>query len=148
MLKRVRLIIAATLCSGMVFAQTGLKIHVIDKKTQAPVSFAAVGVEKNGVVIISAQADIDGYAELKPLDPDKYDVRVEEIGYHTALQSGLQVSQDVLSRYTIEMSSEMDTSIHQVTIFRRVKTPIISVNTQSGGTADSTDIHNLSLIHI
>src|ERR1700722_5374578 len=79
-------------------AQTGLRITVTDKTTEQPISFANVGVLKNGVVIASGAADIDGVAEIKPLDPDKYDVKVEFLAYNTYIQQGVQDTQDAMSR--------------------------------------------------
>src|ERR1700722_845751 len=98
MLRKIRLAITALFWSGLAFAQSGtVKVHLIDNDTKQPLPFASVVVEKAGAQMGGGQTDIDGYAEIKPLEPGEYDVKAVYAGYQDFEITGVRVSPDHVS---------------------------------------------------
>lgn len=143
MFKKIRTSVIALLCSGALVAQTsGIKVHVTDKATGQALPFANVVVEQGNKQVAGTPTDIDGYAELKPLDPGTYNIRAVYTGYHDYVVDAVKVNQDVLAYLEIPMVSVADTSI-KVTIIQ-YRTPLVSRDTRSGQVADSEDIHHMA----
>jgi TonB-dependent Receptor Plug Domain/Carboxypeptidase regulatory-like domain len=143
MFRKIRISVLCLLCSGALAAQTsGIKVHLTDKATGQALPFANVVVESGNKQVAGAPTDGDGYAELKPLDPGTYNLKAVYSGYKDYVLEGVVVNQDVLAHIEIPMISVADTSI-KIDIVR-YRTPLVSVDTRSGGIADSEDIHHMA----
>ena len=148
MFKKIRITSIAILITGALAAQTsGIKVHVVDKATKASLPFVQVVVEQGDRQVAGTMTDDQGYAEIKPLDPGTYNVRAQYEGYKNFLFQGVQVNQDVLAHIEVPMASVADTSIGTVTIMT-YKTPLFQPGTQTGGIADSSDIHHMASTNI
>lgn len=78
-----------------VFAQTGsgsLKGTIKDKKSNEPLPFVNVVVERNGTQVSGGATDFDGGYFIKPLEPGSYDVVVSYVGYQPYKQTGVVVT--------------------------------------------------------
>lgn len=103
------------------FAQmSGIKVRVIDSATNQPLPFAQVLVEQGDRQIGGTTTDVDGYAELKPLDPGNYNVRAVFGYYKDLVIKNVHVSIDSLTLLTLQMvDTNKDTS--RVMIIRYMK---------------------------
>lgn len=85
----------ALFTSVALIAQTGsgsLKGTIKDKKSNEPLPFVNVVVERNGTQVSGGATDFDGGYFIKPLDPGNYDVVVSYVGYQPYKQTGVVVS--------------------------------------------------------
>lgn len=76
-------------------AQTGsgsLKGTIKDKKSNEPLPFVNVVVERNGTQVSGGATDFDGGYFIKPLDPGSYDVVVSYVGYQPYKQTGVVIT--------------------------------------------------------
>jgi hypothetical protein len=148
MFRKIRISAVALIITGTLSAQTsGIKVHVFDKTTNQPLPFANVVVESGDKQVAGTPTDLDGYAELKPLDPGTYNVRAVYEGHRDYVLNGVKVNQDVLASIEIPMVSVADTSIKGITVIQ-YRTPLVSHDTRTGGVADSEDIHHMASTNI
>src|SRR5688500_1617556 len=102
------------------FAQTGkLAGKLIDKNTREPIAFGAVVVKMNGSQKGYTQTDINGVYSISPLTPGSYTVEAPYVGYNTRVINGVQVTVDITTNLTIELSpnvTELDTV--EITAYR------------------------------
>ncbi len=71
MFRKIRISAIALLITGTLAAQnTGIKVHVFDNTTKLALPFANVIVEQGDRQIAGTTTDVDGYAEIKPLEPE------------------------------------------------------------------------------
>ncbi|HTB07729.1 MAG TPA: carboxypeptidase regulatory-like domain-containing protein, partial [Bacteroidia bacterium] len=144
MLRKIRLAVTALFWSGLAFAQSGtVKVHLIDKDTKQPLPFASVVVEKGGAQMGGGQTDIDGYAEIKPLDPGEYDVKAVYAGYQDYEITGVRVSPDKVSYLDMPLASSSQTM--NVVTKVAYKVPLVDPQTKTGGTVDRQDYQNMSV---
>ena len=102
MFRNIRITAVALLITGALAAQNvGIKVHVIDKTTKAALPFANVVVEQGDRQVGGTITDLDGYAELKPLDPGTYNIKAIYQQYKDYTITGVVVSPDkfILRRY-------------------------------------------------
>lgn len=81
--------------SVALLAQTGsgsLKGTIKDKKSNEPLPFVNVVVERNGTQVSGGATDFDGGYFIKPLDPGSYDVIVSYVGYQPYKQTGVVIT--------------------------------------------------------
>lgn len=77
------------------FAQVGsgsVKGKITDKKSNEPLPFVNVVVEKGGTQVSGGATDFDGEYYIKPLDPGTYDIVVSYVGYQPYKQTGVVVT--------------------------------------------------------
>lgn len=148
MFKKIRTTSVALLITAALSAQTsGIKVHIYDKITKAPVAYAQVVAEQGDKQVTGGMTDDKGYVELKPMDPGTYNIRAQEQGYNDLLVTGVVVHQDELQHVEASMVAQMDTSIHAVTV-TSYSVSLITPGTRSGHTLDSTDLHNGAITNV
>jgi hypothetical protein len=93
MFKKIRLTALGLLCSGMAFAQStgSIIVNITDSVTKGTLPFVNVLVTRSGEQMGVGTTDLDGNAEIKPLDPGQYDVKVVYVGYHDFNETGITV---------------------------------------------------------
>lgn len=146
MFKKIRISVIALLITGALSAQTGIKVHIVDKSTKLALPFVQVVVERGDRQVAGGMTDDQGYAELKPLDPGTYNILAQQEGYKDYVLKGVVVNQDVLVKVEVGMYSVADTSISVTVMTYHI--PLISQGTQSGQVLDSTDIHSMATTNI
>lgn len=141
MFRKIRITTVALLITGALAAQTsGIKVHIFDKTTKAPLPFVQVVVEQGNRQVSGASTDFNGYAEIKPLDPGTYNLRAQVLNYKDYLLKGVVVNQDLLNHIEVAMTSVADTSIGTVTVMT-YRTPLLMEGTQTGQITDSAGMH-------
>ena len=140
MFRKIRISAVVLLITGTLAAQnTGIKVHVTDNTTKQALPFANVVVELGDKQVAGQATDPDGYAELKPLDPGKYNVKAVYSGYRDYIITGVAVSPDNITHLEIVMINVADT-IKAVTV-HGWKRQMVGEGPITGGKADSTEIH-------
>ncbi|HVA97770.1 MAG TPA: TonB-dependent receptor, partial [Bacteroidia bacterium] len=128
----------------LVLAQTGeMKVKVTDKATKQGIPFAAVVVESGGSQVGSGQTDFDGVADIKPLAPGKYDVKVQVLGYNPLQISGIIVNADHISDVPASMDNGNGVQLKTFTKVEYV-VPLIDKGVKSGGTIDASDYNHMA----
>ncbi len=103
------------LCN-VVFGQTGgIKFKVIDSATRQTLRSAIVLISKDNIQFAAISTDVNGYCELKPLDPGNYDARIVYKRYKEAFVKNIHVSKDSVSHIEISMTPIMDTARQMLT---------------------------------
>ncbi|MBL7953785.1 MAG: TonB-dependent receptor, partial [Flavobacteriales bacterium] len=96
MLRRIFSTAALAISTSLaLFAQTGsgsLKGTIKDKKSNEPLPFVNVVVERNGTQVSGGATDFDGGYFIKPLDPGNYDIVVSYVGYQPYKQTGVVIT--------------------------------------------------------
>ncbi len=141
MFRKIRISAVALLITGSIFAQNqGIKMHLVDKITKESLPFANVVVEQGDRQIGGTATDINGDAELKPLDPGAYNVKAVFLGYRDYIITGVTVSPDKITHLEIAMVKAGDSTLKEVqkVVYRK---PLVSPTTITGGGADSGEIH-------
>jgi hypothetical protein len=76
------LTLLAVLFSNLAFAQSKLKVHVIDSVSKEPMPFASVGIFKYGHLINSGNTDTTGWVVINPIDTGRYNIYCIYPGYY------------------------------------------------------------------
>lgn len=96
MLRRLFSTVVLSICTSLaLFAQTGsgsVKGKITDKKSNEPLPFVNVVIEKGGTQVSGGATDFDGEYFIKPLDPGSYDIVVSYVGYQPYKQTGVVVT--------------------------------------------------------
>ncbi len=92
------------------FAQsTGIKVLIVDSISKRAVPFANVLVEQRDRQIGGTTTDLEGNADIKPLDPGLYKVRIIYEGYKVRIIENYKVFIDSMSQLTVSMVRVIDT---------------------------------------
>ena len=129
--------------SVSLLAQSGtIKGTVTDKDTKAPIPFANVVVQVDGVQKGGCATDIDGNYTIKPLEPGNYTLLATTVGYKTQQINNVHVSADVITFKDIQLSAS-SVNLNEVEVVE-YEVPLISKDkTQSGGTVTSEEIDKM-----
>ncbi len=118
---------------NVVFAQSGIKVHVTDSLTSQPLSFANVAVEMNDELVEGTWTDINGNAVLKPLDTGVYYLVVVFQGYDYGVKQQIKVIQDSILFVTIQMEKTNELTAYTIGKFIPEKSPIKCYDTTVPG---------------
>jgi len=103
--------VLSILTSIALVAQTGfgsLKGTIKDKKSNEPLPFVNVVVERNGTQVSGGATDFDGGYFIKPLDPGNYDVVVSYVGYQPYKQVGVVITNGKITFLDIGLSQGVE----------------------------------------
>lgn len=105
-MKRILYLCLYLTISTIAIAQTNfgeLRVDVIDKDTREPIYYAQVTVYLNGAFVKTKTTGFDGKVEIKQLQPEKYDVQINFVGYKKQVLSGVVINADEPTVLSIEM---------------------------------------------
>lgn len=124
------LLVTVVVGVGTAYAQTGeITGRVVDKDGE-PLINAAVEAVVGGIVKAGIITDYDGNYIIKPIDPGRYDVRVQYAGKKTSVQTGVIVSANQATTVNFKMEPK-DNVIDEVVV-KAYKVPLVDPN-QPGG---------------
>ncbi len=108
------LLVAIGLVSGFIESNSISGI-VKDKNTGEPIAFVNVVLEQKGVLVSGTTTDIDGRYSIKEIAVGTYDIKVNSVGYKTAVRSGIEIKNGVsiTEDFSLELS---DVKLSEVTI--------------------------------
>lgn len=140
MLRKIFLLIVASVIASSVFAQSGtLKGLVKDPSTGEAIPFANVTVEKGGSIITGGMTDFDGNYTIKPIPPGKYTVKASYVGYSTKQIDGVVIASDKITFLNLDISAGVQ--ITEVVIYDK---PLIDPDQVStGGSVSQEEIKKM-----
>jgi hypothetical protein len=128
---------------GTVLAQSGIKVTVTDQKTGEAIPFATVVVFQNGVQAGVGNTDFDGVIVIKPINPGKYDVKVNFIGYQPKEIKGVIVGENKVQALTVAVSNDEGIKLDEVKVEAYV-VPLVDPDTKTGGTITREQYQNMA----
>ena len=139
------LFLCLLLPAGFLFAQKGsVSGKVIDKTSSLPISYVSIVVKDSEKVVTGGLTDDNGNFEIKNLDPKKYTVEIQYMGYKTQTKiSDLSAGQTV-NFGTIILEDEatklndVNIVVERSTIEQKIDRKVITVGrdlTTAGATA-------------
>ncbi|MDC1395862.1 carboxypeptidase regulatory-like domain-containing protein, partial [Bacteroidia bacterium] len=134
-MKKALTIIFASLFATAMYGQSNFgKIQgkVTDAKTKAPIAYATILLEKDGIRKGGAYTDDDGKYVINALDPGDYSITVKYLDYSDKKVTGVEVTSNSTKYMNIEMSqagADGTTQIGPVTI--RAGKPMIEKDKNS-----------------
>lgn len=140
MLRKIYLLFLTVLATIPALAQPGtgsIKGRLTDKETGEGIPFAQVVAKLNGVLVTGNQTDLDGNYTIKPLQPGKYDIEVNAVGYSPSGAKGVTVRSDEKTDLNFSISNKQ---LNEVVIYAD---PLIHTDGQSKTTIDRTVIQKM-----
>lgn len=126
------------------FAQTNsgeLSGKVLDKDTREPIPFATVIVSLQGNVVNGGTTDFNGEYRIKPLEPGRYDVSFQFVGYQEIKITGVLISSNKITGQDVEMTAGVELKEIDIVAY---KVPLIDKDGgSSGGTVTREEIRNM-----
>ncbi|MCB0582360.1 MAG: carboxypeptidase regulatory-like domain-containing protein [Phaeodactylibacter sp.] len=105
-MKTILLLLAASLCSTLAYAQTTLSGKATDAITGEPVIFAAVALYKQGVLIAGTETDFEGNYAFSPIEPGTYELEASYLGFAKKRITDVKALAGKANRMDMEMSFE------------------------------------------
>ena len=122
-------------------AQVGtgsLKGKISDAKTNEPLPFVNVVLERGGQQVTGGASDFNGEYFIKPIDPGTYDVVVTYVGYQPQRQEGVVVSSNKITFLDLKLNAGVELKEFEVVQY---SVPLIDRDGgASGGTVTREDI--------
>lgn len=123
-------------------AQTTIEGKVTDANTGETIISGVVKIFKNGVLVSSAETDIDGNYFASNVQPGTYDIEVEYVGYATQRQTNIIIKAGKTNRVDFKISND-ENILKEVQIIDYV-VPLIEIdNTTQGSTVTQEKIRSL-----
>lgn len=97
---------------------------VLDAKTQKPIDYVSVTIERNGVVKAQVLTEDDGSYAAKQLDSGTYTIKVTNIGYRNAVVTNVEVHADEIAFVNVKMELNPNGTVLQDVVIVRQK-PLI-----------------------
>lgn len=141
-----RLFSAIALCTSVTaaMAQVGtgsLKGKITDNKSNEPLPFVNVVLERGGQQVTGGATDFDGNYFIKPIDPGTYDVLVSYVGYQPYKQVGVVVSSNKITFLDIKLTAGIE--LKEFEVVQYVVPLIDRDGGASGGTVTREDISRM-----
>jgi outer membrane receptor for ferrienterochelin and colicin len=90
--------------SAYIFSQTAtLQGTITDQKTNEPIPFANIVIERGGSQVGGATSDFDGKYSIRPIEPGRYDVKATYVGYRPLLIQNVVVSANQIRFLDVKM---------------------------------------------
>jgi hypothetical protein len=145
-MKRTLTVLLACIFVSAAFAQSNfgkLQGKVSDSKTKAPIAYATIIIQKDGIRKGGAYTDEDGKYVVNALDPGTYSVTVTYLDYSDKKVTGVEVSANSTKYINIEMAQKTGADGEQLgPVVVRAGKPLIEKDKNSK-TLSSGDIAKL-----
>lgn len=145
-MKRTLTVLLACIFISAAFAQSNfgkLQGKVSDSKTKAPIAYATIIIQKDGIRKGGAYTDEDGKYVVNALDPGTYSVTVTYLDYSDKKVTGVEVSANSTKYINIEMAQKTGADGEQLgPVVVRAGKPLIEKDKNSK-TLSSGDIAKL-----
>ncbi|MEM9849203.1 MAG: carboxypeptidase regulatory-like domain-containing protein, partial [Bacteroidota bacterium] len=139
MMRNLLLLIACSLISVGLAAQTSLQGKITDAETGEGLIAASILITSNGRGTVT---DFDGNYSINPLDPGTYDIEFSYTGYATQRQTGVVVTPGKTTILNIELNEGSLIDLDVTIVAYEV--PLVEAdNTTQGQTITSEQIRNL-----
>ncbi len=150
-MKKALTLLFALLFASTTFAQSNFgKIQgkVTDKNSKAPIAYATILLQKDGIRKGGAYTDENGKYSINALDPGTYSITVKYLDYSDKIVTDIEVSANSTKFLNIEMTQKSadDAAVIDVITVRAGK-PLIEKdkNQQTFGASDLTKLPTRSL---
>lgn len=90
--------------------------------------YASIVAVQDGIVKGGGKTDQNGYYRIKPLAPGTYELRVNYVGYKSAIVQGIQVSEGQGAKVDFRMERKAMNSTLKEVVVTEYKTKLISAN--------------------
>jgi len=145
-MKKTLTVLVACMLASAAYAQSNfgkLQGKVSDAKTKAPIAYATLMIQKDGIRKGGAYTDENGKYVINALDPGTYSVTVTYVDYSEKKVTGVEVSANSTKYLNIEISQKSSENSEQLgPVVVRAGKPLIEKDKNSK-TLSSKDIAKL-----